>query len=297
MPEGQEGQEEVKQTVDPSTTEQTQEVVTESADTTQQEVTTEATETPETQTETGQPQVEPVDEQGVPWKNRAYEWKRKSDDLAEKLPTLIKDAVSQSMGQHQQQPQYSVEQLEAFATQTDNPAHQQWARSEIRKLDKEDQAKLIRGEFEKVQQRQQAVQVQKQSYDYVSKNYPEVFQRDAQGNTLGWNNSHPLTRMIGEFMNNPELKNRPDALVIASDMAYGRYARMKGLTTQQKNQQLKKEVKNLQKHTLVEGGGREGASSVPVHKAAIDRLKETGSMKDAQAAIAAVMKAKRASEE
>ena len=285
---------EVKQPVDPSTTEQ--EVVTPPEDTTPQEETTEATETTETQAqpEMGQPQAEPVDEFGVPWKNRAYEWKRKQEDLAERLPTLIQDAVSQSMGQQQTQ-QYSIEQLEAFATQTENPAYQQWAKGEIRKLEKEEQAKVVRGELQKWQTQRQAEDTAKQSYDYVKKTYSDAFLKDVNGNvTDRWNNSHPLTQMIGQLMNNPDLKGRPDALMIASDIAYGRYARIHGATSQQKNQQLKREVKNLQKRTLVEGGSRE-TTSVPAHRAAIDRLKQTGSMRDAQAAIDAVMK--RASEE
>lgn len=285
---------EVKPSVEPSTTEQ--EVVNETADTTQQEETTESTETQETQTppEGGQPQTEPVDEFGVPWKNRAYEWKRKQEDLADKLPTLIKDAVSQSMGQQQTQ-QYSIEQLEAFATQTENPAYQTWAKGEIRKLEKDDQAKVVRGELQKWQQQRQAEDIAKQSYDYVKKTYSDAFHKDVNGNVSDkWNNSHPLTQMISQLMNNPEMKNRPDALMIASDIAYGRYARIHGATSQQKNQQLKREVKNLQKRTLVEGGSRE-TSAVPAHRAAIDKLKQSGSMKDAQAAITAVLK--RASEE
>jgi len=290
-----EPEQEVKQPVEASTTEQ---VVTETPETTQEEsaeVAETTSETQDTQTETGQTQAEAVDEFGVPWKNRAYEHKRKQEELAERLPTLIKEAVSQSIGQHQTQ-QYSIEQLEAFATQTENPAYQQWAKGEIRKLEKEEQAKVVRGELQKWTSQRQAEDVAKQSYDYVKKNYSDAFFKDVNGNvTDKWNNSHPLTQMIGQLMNNPDLKNRPDALMIASDIAYGRYARIHGATSQQKNQQLKREVKNLQKKTLVEGGGRDNASAVPAHRAAIDRLKQTGSIKDAQAAIAAVMK--RASEE
>ena len=270
---------EVKQEpVDPSATEQTeqteqeQKVVTDPAIDQQEtaEATETTTETPITQTETGEPQV---DENGVPWKNRAYEWKRKSEDLAEKLPTLIQDAVSKSIGQQQPQQQYSVEQLEAFAEQTENPAYKQWAKSELRKLDEEKTAKLIRGEFEKIQKTQQAENTKRQSYQYVAQNYPEAFLKDTQGN-LNWNPQHPLTRMIGQLMENPDLKGRPDALAIASDIAYGRYARMQGSANQQKNQQLKREVKTLQKRTLVEGGGRD-TTSIPAHRVAIDRLKQT----------------------
>lgn len=289
-----EPEQEVKQPVDPSTTEPT---VTESAETVPQEsaeVAEPTTETQDPQTVVSSPQAEATDEFGVPWKNRAYEHKRKQEELAERLPTLIKDAVSQSIGQHQTQ-QYSIEQLEAFATQTENPAYQTWAKGEIRKLEKDEQAKVVRGELQKWTSQRQAEDVARQSYDYVKKTYPEAFQRDAQGNVLRWNNNHPLTNMIGELMRNPDLKNRPDALVIASDIAYGRYARIHGATSQQKTQALKREVKNLQKGTLVEGGGRDTTPSVPAHRAAIDRLKQTGSIKDAQAAIAAVMK--RASEE
>lgn len=288
---------EVNEQVETSSTDETQEVVTESADTTQQE-STEATGTQDTQTqtETGESQVEALDDKGVPWKNRAYEWQRKSEDLADKLPSMIQDAVTQSMGRHQPQ-QYSVEQLEAFALQTDNPVHQQWARSEIRKLERDEQAKVIRREMQKWRTTQEADIRKRDALNYVTQNYPEAFAKDAQGNNLGWNNNHPLTKMIGRLMQDPRLKNNPDGLAIASDIAYGRYARSQSPKSQKENKSLKREVKNLQKRTLVEGGGKDNVQSVPAHRAAIDKLKQTGSIRDAQAAIAAIAKARMESEE
>ena len=276
----------------------TEEVVETTPETTQEE-STEATETEETpaQTETGEAQAEAVDERGVPWKNVAFEYKRKQEDLAEKLPTLIKDAISQSIGQTQPQPKYSVEQLEAFATETDNPTYKSWAKGEIRKLEEERMSGIIAGEFDKREKKIQGDIQRKSSFDYVAKNYSEAFNHDAQGNLAGWNNNHPITIMIGNLMKDPRFGNDPEGLVAAADIAYGRYARSQGNTSLKKATDLKRTVKNLQKKTLIEGGGKDTSMSVPAHRAAIDRLKQTGSIKDAQAAISEVLRARRASEE
>jgi len=280
--------------VEPSATEQ---VVDNAVETTQQEEVSETkSEATETQTEAGQPSVEAVDESGVPYKNRYFEFKRKNEELAERLPQMISEAVSQSVGR-QQQPQYTEEQLEVFAEQTDNPTHKQWAKGEIKKLQEEKQRELIRGEFEKIQKKQTDEVTRRGAYEYVAKNYSEAFQRDPNGNPMGWNEKHPLTRMIAQLLENPDLKNRPDGIAIAADIAYGRYAKQQGSSSQQKTTQLKREVKNLQKKTLVEGGGKDTVSSVPAHRAAIEKLSQTGSMKDAQIAIREILNAKKASEE
>ena len=60
-----------------------------------------------------------------------------------------------------------------------------------------------------------------------------------------------------------------------------------------KEQKLKAEVKHLQKQTLVESGARQSVQAVPEYRKAIEKAKQSGSIKDVQAALAAMAKAKR----
>lgn len=282
-------------TVDSSpTTTETPLVVT-PAETTPAETTQSTTET--TQTPPVGKQVEAVDEFGVPYKNRAFEWKRKTEELTDKLPDLIKDAVSQSLGSRQAEPQYTVEQLEQFATQTTDPYHATWAKGEIRRLESEQNAKVVRTEIQKWKEEQKAETIKQQSFQFVAQNYPDAFLKDANGNnTYQFNSNHPLTQIIGQLMQDPDLKRRPDGLAIAAELADARYRKQQIPAIQKEQQTLQAQVKHLQKGTLVEGG-KQAQPSIPAHRAAIDRLKQTGSIKDATEAVKLIMKARMESQE
>ena len=286
---------EIPQAVNPTESapvEAPQEVVT-PAETTPAETVTQSTPEPT------QPQgnVEAVDEFGVPYKNRAFEWKRKNEELADKLPDLIKEAVNQSLGSRQAEPQYTVEQLEQFAAQTTDTYHATWAKGEIRRLSNEQNAQVVRTEIEKWKTEQKNETIKQQSFQFVAQNYPDAFLKDANGNnTYQFNDRHPLTQIIGQLMQDPDLKRRPDGLAIAAELADARYRKNQLPTIQKEQQTLQAQVKHLQKGTLVEGG-KQAQPSIPAHRDAIDRLKQTGSMKDAQNAIKAIMKAKMESQE
>lgn len=79
----------------------------------------------------------------------------------------------------------------------------------------------------------------------------------------------------------------------AADIAYARVSRSQMGANQMKEQKLKAEVKHLQKQTLVESGARQSVQAVPEYRKAIEKAKQSGSIKDVQAALAAMAKAKR----
>ena len=81
-----------------------------------------------------------LDEYGVPYKNRAMEYKRK----LEKLERERQEREQQGFQtQPQQQRQYSIAELETFALETDNPAHKQWALAEAEKIREQKQTDLV----------------------------------------------------------------------------------------------------------------------------------------------------------
>ena len=232
-----------------------------------------------------------VDEFGVPWKNRAMEWKRKSEEVIDRLPQMIEEKLSKV--NQPQQPTYTYEQLEAYKLQNvSDPNIVAWATGEQRKMQQVENKRLFEevvGSREKVNQ----VELQKQqSLSYVQNTYPEAFKRDAQGRPLAWDDASPLTQQIRGLMANPELANNPQGLAAAADIAYGRVARSQVPQLQQKVQQGKADIKQAQKASLTEGSGRRVTNNEPPQQTALNSLRKTGSTQDAQAAIGAIMRAK-----
>jgi len=279
-------------TTEPSAVEQQTEQVAEPVQQTEQ-----PTEAPVTAAPTPVPTVSDVDEFGVPWKNRAAEWRRKSEDLAEKLPQIVEEKLQSVLSQQTGERKYTVEELEAFSAQTDNPAYAQWARSEIRKRERDEQATVVRNEIGKWQKEQQDNIRKTQSFNYVIQNYPEVIIKTPTGQFVGFNQANPLFQQMNQIMTNPKFANDPEGLAAAADIAYARLQRSQQPMVQQQVQKQKEEIKSLQRNTLVEGGGKQTTQAIPAHRAAIDKLKQTGSMKDAQAALEAIFAARRQSQE
>lgn len=256
-----------------------------------------ATETPviaEPIVEQGQVPVVPptnvdVDEFGVPWKNRAMEWKRKSEDLVDKLPQMIDEKLSKVT--QQQQPQYTFEQLEAYKLQNMNdPNIVSWATGEQRKMQTAENKRLFEevvGSRERVSKIEQQRQ---QSLAYVQNTYPEAFQRNAQGIPVAWDEKSPITQQIRVLMSNPDLSNNPQGLAAAADIAYGRVARGQTPVLQKQVQQAKADVKQAQKASLTEGAGRRVTLSEAAEKVAINTLKKTGNLKDAENAMGALLR-------
>ena len=234
-------------------------------------------------------QMEAVDESGIPWKNRAMETQRKLDKVLTQYDTVI-EKIESSTSQPQKE-QYSIEELEEFVASTDNTAHKKWAQGEIRRIHKEDVANGVRTELGKSKQQEQREKSKQDALNAVMQRYPEAFQKDAQGRFVGWDNGSPLAQRIGLHMQDPEISNNPRGLLVAAALAYSDVSMNQSVQSQQKQAQLKSQVKNLQKQTLVEGGGVNSppkpASSV---NAAKQKLASTGSVKDGQAVFKEVLK-------
>lgn len=237
------------------------------------------------------PTNEAVDEYGVPWKNRYMEQRRKNEETIDKIPQIIEEKLKTV--QQPQTPTYTYEQLEVYKNQNSHdPQVVQWVASEQRKIQLQDQKKLIE---EVMGQRENVSKVERQkqeSLSYVQKEYPDAFRKDASGNFTGWNEQHPLTKNIIQLMQDPRLSNDPQGLAAAADIAYGRVARSQTPVLQQKAQALKAEVKQAQKASLTEGAGRRITTSVTTQHTAIESLRKTGSMRDAESAIGAILRSK-----
>lgn len=246
----------------------------------------------------GEPQDE-VDEKGVPWKNRAMEWRRKHDETVAKIPQLIEDGLRKySTGSKQE---YTPEQLRTFAYQTDNAAHQQWALGEASRIEGERNNKAmvdtIRTELDARERKVQEQQIKTQSVQYVFNNYPDMFVKNASGQIIGMNNRNPMTAIVNKIMEDPEAKNNPRGIMIAADIAFAQVARQGGLSAIQQNQKLKAEVKNLQRGTLIEGGGKQSVASKTAKQAALEKLQKTGSLQDGVEALKAMDSERRRAKE
>jgi len=281
---------EQEQVVNPEASTPSEEVVNQDAASTSQpeaEAQGQAQETPDTPPVTP-PGQEDVDESGIPWKNRAMEWKRKTEELADRLPQML-DEKLQKFAQPQQQ-QYTIEQLEAFVEQ--RPEYAPWAKQEIRRLQEDGIAKTIRSEIDKWRQEESTKQQQAQSFQYVLANHPDAFVKDAQGRPTGqWNNNSPLTKMMGQLMQDPEISKSPKGIIAAADLAAYYISKQQMPKIAQQQAKLKAQVGTLQKKTLIEGGEK-APPAAPPHRAALDKLKQTGKFSDAQAALDMILSAR-----
>jgi hypothetical protein len=261
-------------------------------DTQEQKVQTLETPTTTTPAQTGNSDV---DEFGVPWKNRAFEWKRKTEEIVDKLPSMLEEKITSALSQQTGQRKYTVDELELFAnSQADNPANVQWARSEIRRIEREEQANIVKGELNKWRSEQEANGKRQQALAYVQNTYPEVFIKNTAGQITGLNQNSPMAQHLNGLMQDSRYANDPEGLMVAADIAYGRTTRSQQAVAQQQQQKLKEEVGSLKRNTLVEGGNRAPVPTVPEHRAAIEKAKKTGNLKDIAAALNAMDKARQA---
>lgn len=245
-----------------------------------------ATPQPEAEQEVAQPAPisavpaanQDVDEYGVLWKNRAMEWKRKSEEVAERIPQIIEEKLSKFS--QPSQPQYTFEQLEAYKIQnSQDPNIVSWAAGEQRKIEQADNRKMFEQIVGERERTKDAETKRQQSFEYVKNTYPDAF-----------NPNHPMSNGIRQYMSYPEIGNNPQGLILAAKAAYADYMQSQSPVLQQKTQQLKQEVRQLQKNSLVEGGGRKVISTQSPQQVALERAKQTGTMKDATSAIGEILK-------
>ena len=273
--------------------EEVKEVVNTPEPTTEQATTTPAEETTHTD-----PAVNlDVDEYGVPWKNRAMEWKRKSEETIEKMPTLIDEAVKSSFQQYgkPQEKEYTIAELEQFAQ--NQPEHRPWVEEQKAQVIKKQLTREVEDKFKAQDYEREAQRIKAQTFGYVAQTYPDVFVRNQQGQLVGMNDKNPMVNEINTLMKDPRLARDPEGFAFAADIAYARINRLNQGQVQQKEAKLKAEVKHLQKQTLVESGSKSNVQALPAHRVALDKAKQTGNLKDIAVAMKAMAEAKKAAME
>lgn len=269
---------------------ETQETVTEQA----VEQSSEETVTPEIGQEQNTIQSTDVDEHGVPWKNRFMEVQRKFEDM----PKVIEKTVAETLQKNQQvqKPEYTIEQLEQF--KIDKPEYTAWVESEKAKIIQKNLERTLDERLQATERKSQETVVRQQAENWVV-NHPkfkECLVSDASGNKV-WNMSHPLTQAMGNILNTVDpltgrmIKDRPDGLRVAAEMAYGRFMLSnEGKTTGQITQ-LKKDLRKTQKQTIVQstGSGNSGTAPKSNVKKALDNYQKTYAKSDVQAATRAYL--------
>ena len=285
---------EVKEAEETSAPAEQEEVVNEVVDDSQPEAQPEAPPVADSKQQSNDSEL--YDENGVPWKNRAMEYRRKTEDLVEKLPTLLEEAINKKSGE----PKYSRQQLEAFQEQyADNDQYRSWAKEELRKLDKEEQQQTFREELTRFKTEQENNQKRQQANSYTVGQFPDAFLKGVNGQFVVDKNGdpipnlqHPMGQAMSGYLTDQGLQARPDKFFIASKLAYADYVTTNQGKVMKEKQQLKEEVGSLQRKTMVEGGGKSAPQSVPAYVKALDKLKQSGKVGDAQEALAALLKAR-----
>ena len=222
-----------------------------------------------------------VDEYGVPWKNRAMELRRKLEETVDRLPQII-DEKLKTVQTQAQTPTYTFEQLEAYKLQNVSDANiVAWATGEQRKLQMAENKKLFE-EVTGTRERQRDFETgRQQAFETVKQKYPDALNQNSQ-----------MHGLVKQYMQMPEFANRADGLFWAAKMAKADMLENQAPVLQQKVQAQKAEIKQAQKASLTEGAGRKITTSVPAQTMAIESLRKTGSMKDAENAIGSILRAK-----
>jgi hypothetical protein len=233
--------------------------------------------------------VEPVDETGVPWKNRAFEWQRKTQELTEKLPEIIQSELQKfKQTTEPVQKKYTVAELEAFAQQS--PEYRPWVEEQKASLIQESINKTLDARLKASEEQTQKANLRQQSEAQVVRAFPNMFTKDANGN-VSWNHADPMTQRMAAYMNEPELKSNPRGLEVAAKLAYADLA-MAGVPIKaQVEQKLKTQVKSLEKKVMTEGAGRPVVPQVAPMKKSMERLAQTGNLTDAKDAVQEYFKA------
>lgn len=249
--------------------------------------------TTETPVESAQPQGDvpdvEIDEAGVPWKNRAMEYRRKFEGLEAQQGEILKK-VSQ-LQESSSKPKYTENELRSFSETTDNPGHRAWALQEIEKTRQDQTAEVVRKELSKFQSQQEANVAKQQALQDVMRKYPEAFSTNPNGGVTGWDNKSLLAQRIGQYMQDKEISNNPRGLTVAAALAYSDIATSQKSQELMKQQKMKREIRGLQSKTLVEGGGTKQAPPKNPARKAVDKARETGKIKDASHVMKEIFKA------
>ena len=268
-------------TIEPSAIDESSNEVQEVAQSEEQEV-VETPQVEEPAPEVSKPPVEEVDEMGVPYKNRYMEAQRKLQKLEEEK--------SQPKQQQPEEQKYTAEQLRAFAISTDDPQNRAWALNELDKISRSESVKIVRDELTNLQKQQMDVATRQQTFASVVQRNPDIAVKDPTGKIIGFNTQSPLYNRMNFYMQNPDVANRPDALYVAERFAKADLADGQTPVIQQTIAKQNSQIKNLQKKTMVEGGGNNSQVQVSARQAALDKAKQTGNIHDASNAMGALLR-------
>jgi hypothetical protein len=196
-----------------------------------------------------------ADDRGVPWKNVAEEALRKISKLEESLPNLLKGVLEENRTAQPEKPKYTKAQLRAYADEVSDASQKTWAYEEIEKLERQEKEQFMKQMFSEHTKRVQEDTVRAQSRDFVAQNFPDCFVKDDMGRPVGWNESSPLTRRIGEYMQNPDLGKNPQGLMVAAKLAAFDLGISQNRKLQTKVNQATAQLRREQKKQLISGGG------------------------------------------
>ena len=207
------------------------------------------------------PQVnEDVDERGIPWKNRAIEAERKSQEI----PQLIRQTVEEVTRANAQpkKEEYNREHIPALKKYAaDNPQYADWVETQIEDIRGREVANIVKKELGDMKQQQTNEMTRQQSEAWVL-NHPKF--KDCfvgQEGAKQWNYQNPLTAVIGRYLNQIDpvtgkaVKDRPDGLAVAARMAYADHVLNTEPAQTGKVNQLKKELRKTQKTQITPSVG------------------------------------------
>jgi hypothetical protein len=227
------------------------------------------------------------------WKNISMELRRKLDEVPSTIERTVQEAIQKNVKiqQTQQEPEYTIQQLEEWLM--DNPQYKpqvEAKKAEIiqKNLEKSWDAKLKAVEDTKNNE------IKRQQAEQWVVNHPkfkDCFANDISGNKV-WNMSNPLTQSMNSYLNHPDVKGRPDGILLAAKMAYADYSLSDEPKAKTEVRKLQKDLKAIQKKTMVQGGGvsaKVNAGS-DVQKA-LQRFNQSYSKDDLRAATKSLLKA------
>lgn len=208
------------------------------------------------------------------WKNKAHEFSRKAELYEQIRPEFdeLKQLIKSGQ-QHKQENQYSESQLRAALSSGDlTPEQRSFAESELNKIQEQkftERENRLRDEILKAQ-KAEATRQQAEQQLISDPRFKDAFVTSPDGKVY-WKQDSQLAQMIGTYMQDPALKERPDGSLIAAKLAY---ADLMSVNGQKETSKLKRQNEQLKNQTMVEGGGKNyNKPKVDPYQESLNRLK------------------------
>lgn len=269
-----------------------QQIAVKQEDGVQQTVQTEPTPNPQGEVEAiGVTDLSAVGPDGVPLQNREYEWKRKHEQLVERLPEYIDQAVKeaakvfQETSQQSQQKKFSEQELNAILYDDSGSytaGNKVWAKEQLDKLNEDKMSRLLDEKFNLSKRQHEEKAIKLSSEQYVIQTFPDMFKRDVNGRVIGWDTANPMTQLTAKYME--KLGNRPDAIREAARQAYVDYSLTAKNKVQAKADLAKSEAAQVKRQQIAAGGGNADVNVLQSQVSeAFAKFKASGSVHDAKA--------------